>query len=44
MGLTNPAHRLPAHVVAALEEGRYREGRGPWYCSRILPVTVPVLR
>ncbi|AGP30976.1 hypothetical protein [Corynebacterium terpenotabidum] len=40
----NPAHELPTIIRDALEEGRYRPGRGPWYCSRILPVTVPVSR
>lgn len=40
----NPAHRLPAELAQAMEEGRYRPGQGPWYCSRILPETVPVHR
>ena len=44
MGLTNPAYRLPGHVAVALREGRYRPGNGPWYCSRILPENVPLIR
>jgi very-short-patch-repair endonuclease len=43
-GPANPAHDLPAHVLRARREGRYTPGRGPWYCSRILPTAVPVLR
>ena len=30
----NPAWELPAHIITALNEGRYTPGRGPWYCSR----------
>lgn len=40
----NPAWELPAHIITALNEGRYTPGRGPWYCSRVLPTTLPARR
>lgn len=40
----NPAWRLPPHIVQALAEGRFRPGRGPWYCGGILPPEIPVRR
>lgn len=44
MGPQNPAHRFPDEVDRARQEGRFRPGRGPWYCIRILPVAIPVRR
>lgn len=44
MNDSNPARELPAHIVEAQREGRYTPGRGPWYCSRVLPVSLPVRR
>lgn len=34
----------PDHIVAAQGRGLYRPGRGPWYCTRVLPEHLPVSR
>lgn len=42
--MAHVVRQLPAHIIEAQENGLHTAGRGPWYCTRILPDHLPVRR